>query len=467
MTGDTEHIARHAAGLAARLRRRARAARPPRGAARLGRIALGLRRALARHLRAIFREHWDVGVFDLAFGAIKAFGVYPALYFAGLAWTIPLMEYAPLNTQLWTAGYLIARRKLASARGRLRYGQSLERLDALRDRVLGVEGSPRDARTLHRFAGPDGPRQLRVRRSRLRGWWERVRGRGATPGLVEQRELRRMLGDPELCFRTDALRANPYLYERVLLEAILADPAARPALLERAVSPPQLEGSAAALAALLGDGPEPVRARLELERDRLARALRRRLSRRRSGRRGAAGFPGALGVTLGLRALHATWRRAARRGLAELQELEYRVLAELAEGTPASASPRAEALRAHRGALRARLARATALVERAEQVRSVAEARRLLTAALAEARAAGLPARRAHLAAHLVDRAAARAAPRLPAPGRAGPRGRAGGGAGAPGPGSSRPTGSSSSRTSRPGPRRAPRLEPAPGRIAG
>jgi len=455
MTGDAEHIARHATGLAARLRRRARAARPPGGPARLGRIALGVRRALLRHLRAVFREHWDVGLFDLAFGCVKAFGVYPALYFAGLAWTIPLMEYAPLNTQLWTAGYLIARRKLASARGRLRFGHSLERLDALRDRSLGVDVSSRDARTVHRFAGPDGPRQVRVRRSRLRGWWERVRGRRAAPGLVEQRELRRMLGDPELRFRTDALRANPYLYERVLLEAILADPAARPALLERAVAPPRLEGPAAELAALVGDGPEPVRARLELERDRLARLLRRRLSRRPSGRLGGAAslapFAMPIVVAFGLRALHAAWRRAAHRGLAELRELEYRLLADLAEGIAPSASPRAGVLRARRGALRADLERATALVERAEQVRSVAEARRLLAAGLAEARAAGLPARRAHLAAGLLASC------------RIGPGDVAGEGAGTP----EHPPRPTPSLSPSPVPGPASRRSPTPERIAG
>ena len=75
-----------------------------------------------RKVRELFQEHWDIGLFDVLFGSIKAFGIYPALYFAGLAWTIPLMEYAPLNTQLWTAGYLCARGQILSQLGRRRSG---------------------------------------------------------------------------------------------------------------------------------------------------------------------------------------------------------------------------------------------------------------------------------------------------------------------------------------------------------
>ena len=104
------------------------AARSPRPSATL-RGLVRARRAVGRGLLALVREHWDLGVFDVVFGCIKAFAIYPAVFFAGFAWTIPLLELALLNTQLWTAGYLVLRRRITSAWGRLRFGRSLAQLD--------------------------------------------------------------------------------------------------------------------------------------------------------------------------------------------------------------------------------------------------------------------------------------------------------------------------------------------------
>ena len=234
MSTDAEYVSRLAGGLAAELSEAGRGASPLCGLARASRAFVRVRLAVTRHLRVVLRDHWDVGCFDLAFGSVKAFGIYPALYFAGLAWAIPLAEYAPLNTQLWTAGYLFARGKLLSAVGRVRYGRRCEELDALRDTMMHGE----DASAVHRFSfgGPEGRvLRIRVERSRLRAWWARSRGRSAGAGVVLQADLRAMVPDAEFRFRAEMLRANPYLYERVLIEKLLMTQAGRSRLLASSV----------------------------------------------------------------------------------------------------------------------------------------------------------------------------------------------------------------------------------------
>ncbi len=380
MQSDIERVGRDARRLAAELTEAASATRPPRGPARLSRALVHVRLAVARHARSLVRDHWDLGLFDLAFGSIKAFGVYPALFFAGMGWTIPLLEYAPLNTQLWTAGYLLARRKLLSAAGRVRYGRSGEELDALRARLLRM--APRDGHALHRFYLDGEERALRVRRSRLLAWWDRIRGRAAGPGVVLQHELRAMLADPELRFRAEPLRANPYLYERVLVEILQGSEAGRAALAAASTPAPAED---AALAELLADG-EPTRARIAAEGDALREALRARL-----------GSAGGL-VARGLRWLHAGHRRAVRRRLAEIRDLEYRLLASLAGGSEVDRRALTEAIRERRRALSGQLIRATRLAARAGWMRSREAALRQLRVGLREARACGLAVRRASLA---------------------------------------------------------------------
>jgi hypothetical protein len=400
MHADAAYVTRLAARLSAELTTASRAAPPPGRLETLRRGAIRAWRTVARQLRAIAREHWDVGVFDALFGSLKAFGVYPALYYAGMAWAIPLMEYAPLNTQLWTAGYLLARRRLLSALGRLRYGHSLERLDALEDRLL--QRAPRDA-TVHRFSWQGRLRCVRVRRSRLRAWWERQRGVPPAHGVVLQRELRAMLSDPEFRFRADALRGNPHLYERVLIERLLATPGERERLLARAGEAPPASGAASTPFALLRETSEPTGARIEAERDLLAQSLRER----------GRGWGGPL--SLALRWLLASHRGGIRRTLRDLRDLEYRLLADRADGGTAAAPSLASAIVARQGALRARLARATRLVSAVSGLHGAAGARRLLAAGLRQARAAGLPARRARLAAWCATLFPAGATPARPA----------------------------------------------------
>ena len=347
MKSDAEHVTRLARERAAELEAAAAGARPPKGLARLGRTLTRLRLGLARHARSLVRDHWDLGLFDLAFGSLKAFGLYPALFFAGLAWTIPLLEYAPLNTQLWTAGYLLARRKLLSAAGRVRYGRSGEELDALRTRLL--RSAPSEDHALHRFCIDGAEHALRVRRSRLAAWWDRVRGRTPAPGTILQSQLREMLANEELCFRAESLRSNAYLYERVLIETLLKTDAGRARLATASIAAGDDDP---ALSALLPD-PEPTRARLDAEGDRLRAVLAARL-----------GSAGSL-VARGLAWLHAGHRRAIRRRLGELRDLEYRLLAALAGGEEAEGTGLAETIRQQHRALGAQLGRATRLVARA------------------------------------------------------------------------------------------------------
>ena len=100
----------------------------------------------------------------------------------------------------------------------------------------------------------------------------------------------------------------------------------------------------------------------------------------------------------GLAWLHAGHRRAIRRRLGELRDLEYRLLAALAGGQDAEGTGLAETIRKQRRALGAQLGRATRLVARASLLRSKTAALRLLHVGLSEARACGLGVRRAGLA---------------------------------------------------------------------
>jgi hypothetical protein len=399
---DARHIERIAARAAGEISRASRSSTPPTWRRRLLRAFALAWQVVTRKAKTLVREHWDIGLFDALFGSLKVFAVYPALYFAGLAWTIPIMEYLPLNTQLWTAGYLVLRGTVLSELGRRRYGHSLKQLDALRDRLLRVH--PRDARHVHRFSLGGAPRVLRVRRSRFRNWLARCRGDGPEPGVLLQSELRRLVRNPEFLFRANPLRANPYLYEEVLLARLLATPQAHARLLALSAPEEPLEGEGRALRATLGESHELALARLTEQADALAAALR-----------------GRLGATaLCLRWIHASLRREVRRRLRELADLEYRLLAEIADGGTVAASPQLTALRFKRAELRAAIARAAHLARHAKAGESGAEARRLACEALGGARARGLAARRARLAAWLGGGTPTAPGAALPARGGAG-----------------------------------------------
>lgn len=400
MDADARHLEQAATRIAADLAQASRDAPRPTRLRRLLRCFALAWQVVTRKARTLVREHWDIGLFDVVFGSLKAFGVYPALYFAGLAWTIPFMEYAPLNTQLWTAGYLAVRGHVLSEIGRRRYGHSSRRLDALRDRLLRMH--PRDARHVHAFTLDGARRVLRIRRSRLRNWLARWRGGGPEPGVVLQSELRRMVGDPEFLFRANPLRANAYLYEQVLLARLLTTPQAHERLLAYSAPEEPVEAEGRALRAALGESHVLILARLAEQADALAAAQ-----------------PVRSGATAAcLRWLHASLRRAVRRRLRRLADLEYRLLAEIADGSSVGASLQLTPLRSERAALRAEIDRAEQLVQRARAVGCGPKAERLAREALADARAHGLAARRAHWAARLAGRLPA--APRVGLPLRGG-----------------------------------------------
>ncbi len=381
---DALHLARRAQATAADLERRARRPAPVGPGERLLRGLGRGPRALRRKLGQLFREHWDIGVFDVAFGSLKAFAVYPALYFAGLAWTIALMETLFLNTQLWTAGYLVVRRRLRSLVARRSLGVPLERLDALRERRLG---GPRDAH-LHRFHCGDRGYTLRVGGSRLGAWLDRLRGRPARPGLVQQSDLRRLVSCPEFRFLAERLRGNPFLYEQVLIARLLSHEVERARLLRLATQEPPLAGEDRRLRQALGEGHAASRARLVAQADALRDTLRAPLG------------PFSPAGTC-LHWIHASQKRILFGQMTRLDRLEYALLADLEAGVPLDASAQLPTLRRARARIAAGIARAERWVERARRVADESEARALALEGLAAARLRGVPARRARALAWL------------------------------------------------------------------
>ncbi|MGH0034616.1 MAG: hypothetical protein ACQGVK_06275 [Myxococcota bacterium] len=377
---DERRIDARARRCAARCSRDARRPRSrwTRPARKLG---AGLARAL-RQLRDGLRRHWDVGVFDLAFGSLKAFGIYPALFALGLGWTIPLAEYAPLNTQLWTAGYLVLRRRIASALGRRRFGESLEQLEARRATYLGHPVSDDLARHHLEFGGER--RVIVVRRSRWRPIVRRLRGLPPETDVVAPAELRRWLADPELALAAERHRHNPLLYERVLLH-LLWDRAEGRRALEARLQP---EARATADARGLEPTLEWTRAVLADQTDRLAARLR-----------------GGGCLAWALRFLHGAYGRKIRSLSVDVQDTTHRLLAALAHDPSAAGEPERSRLRrelaGHREQLVIWMRRSEAFVERTDGLGGRAARTRALARELALARSSGLAARRAAAAARL------------------------------------------------------------------
>jgi hypothetical protein len=379
-----EPLSRVATRTLAKLNEKSRRADPPGRAGRLLRSLELARQWAVRKLRELFQEHWDIGLFDMAFGSVKVFGVYPALYFAGLAWTIPLMEYAPLNTQFWTAGYLFARGQILSQIGRRRYGHTLNDLNEFRDRALRIR--PRDARSIHRFACDGGERCVRVRRNRFRAWLEGLQRGAPAPNVLLQSELRAMISDREFLFQANELRSNAYLYEEILLKKILSTPKDRAALLARLTPEAPLEGEARQLLAAIGETPAPTRARAIEQGESLTAVLRERLG---------SGF--SINA-LALRWVSWSHQRRIYRELTQLEALEYRLLAGLLEGETVEGSRHLAPIREKREEIESWLDRAAHYGARAGQVSSKAQAHQLLEDAIQKAREIGLTVRLARAA---------------------------------------------------------------------
>jgi hypothetical protein len=381
---DAEFIACRAACIEARLSKQSREAVRPGRLAKMGRVLERARQGIVRKGLEIVREHWDVALFDVAFGSVKAFAIYPALYFAGLGWAIAVAEYGPLNTQAWTAGYLFVRRQILSSLGKRRFGHSLNQLDAFRDEVLSIH--PRDARRIHRFVWDGLEWTIRIRPSRLRAAWRRWRGGVPEPNVVTPAELRALVDDDELVFRANPLRGNPQLYEAVLLRRILSDSPARDVLLTR-LRPerPRCEEEQE-LARLLGESLETARARITEQGDALAAELKSKLG---------SGFSA---TSLALRWLSWSHQRSLFARLAGLTRLQYGLLAELKEGRPLQRCAGRARVASELEAIEERTERVGRLCEEGMGVASKRAARELTARGIEEARTLGMKARLARAA---------------------------------------------------------------------
>ena len=332
-----------------------------------------VRQWITRKVRELIQAHWDIGVFDVTFGSLKAFVIYPGLYFAGLVWAIPVAEAIPLNTQLWTAGYLFLRRHIRSAIGRFRYGHSLNRMDKFRDEVLRIQ--PRDARNIHRFEHESLQRTVRIRRGRLRHWMRRLRGQGPEPNVVLQSELRTMISDKAFVFVANELRNNAYLYEALAIRKILATPADRPKLLERLVPEASPAGELdRQLLETIGETLIPPFARVIEQGNSLTETLKTNLGHKISA------------TSLALRWINWSYQRATYRRLAELGRLHYRLLADVLDGRPLEYSEYPQRIRQKRQEIQVWMERASRFGRRAKAVTSKQEAHAVIRSGIAEAR---------------------------------------------------------------------------------
>jgi hypothetical protein len=352
--------------------------------ARVGRFLQRARQWFRRKGRELVQEHWDIGLFDVFFGSVKAFGIYPALYFAGLTWTIPIMEYLPLNTQLWTAGYLFCRGNLLSAIGRLRYGHNLNEMNKLRDEALRID--PRDVRSIHRFEQGDHVITLRIRRGRLRDWLRKLRGLARKANVVQQSELRKMVSDTEFLFQANELRNNAYLYEAILIKKVLGATEDPKRLTGRLLPEAPLDEKSRALRDLLGESLEPSVARVTEQGNSLTDTLKKNLGDKLSA------------TSLALRWINWAYQRRTFRLLAQLDVLHYRLLAERLDGTDTAASALGESIRDQRRQIQTWMDAAAQFGERAKLVFWKAAAQEVIRKGIREAQAAGLKVRLARLA---------------------------------------------------------------------
>ncbi|MHC4446601.1 MAG: hypothetical protein ACYSXF_02185 [Planctomycetota bacterium] len=382
---DARHVASLVQGYLAALDEQARRApkltRPRQILQTLARVGQWIR----RKFRELIQSHWDIGVFDVTFGSLKAFLIYPGMYFAGLLWAIPVAEAIPLNTQLWTAGYLFLRRHVRSAIGRFRYGHSLNRMDTFRDEALRIQ--PRDARNIHRLEHETLRRTVRIRRNRLRHWMRRLRGKGPQPNVVLQSELRRMISDKAFVFAANELRNNAYLYEAIAIRKILSTPEDRPKLLARLVpeAPPAGERERKLLE-VIGETLIASYARVIEQGNSLTATLKENLGHKCSA------------TSLALRWLNWSYQRAAYKRLGELDALHYRLLADLLDGKPLEDSEYPQRIRQKREEIHVWMERATRFGDGAKAATSKQEAHAVIRAGLAKAQSLGRTVRLARIA---------------------------------------------------------------------
>jgi hypothetical protein len=199
-----------------------------------------------------------------------------------------------------------------------------------------------------------------------------------------------MISDREFLFQANPLRSNTYLYEEVLLKKILSVPEDRPKLLARLQPQVPLQGEARRLLEAIGETSAPTRARVIEQGESLTASLREQLG---------SGFSATL---LALRWIH--WSRQCRiyRKLAELEALEYRLLADLLEGEMVERSRHLPSIRRKQMEIEEWIDRGADFVARARGATSSAKARELIDSAIEEAEGLGLPVRLARAARWLV-----------------------------------------------------------------
>ena len=354
-------------------------------ARRLGRSVHMVRQWFARKGRELIQEHWDIGLFNVIFGALKAFLIYPALYFAELIWTIPIMEYFFLNTEFWTAGYLFCRKHILSKIGQLRYGHSLIEMNQFRDETIKIQ--PRDARNIHRFGYGSFERTVRIRRSRFVDWMRSLRGLGREPNVVLQSELRKMISQEEFLFQANELRNNAYLYEEIAIRKILTTPEDRQKLLERLVpETPSADQRDRQLSDAIDETLIPTYARVIEQGNSLTDTLKINLGHKFSA------------TSLALRWINWSYQRTIYRKLAELEVLQYRLLADILDGKSLDESEHLIGIRGKREEIRTWIELAASFGEQAKAVSSKPEAHQQIQIGIREARAVGLRVRLARMA---------------------------------------------------------------------
>ena len=382
---DPRYVAARAADYLRELNQRPWGALPLTPWRRFSRRVIRVGQWFARKGRELIQEHWDIAVFDVIFGSLKAFLIYPALYFAGLTWTIPFMEYVPLNTQLWTAGYLYCRRHILSVIGKFRYGVSLNRLNAFRDEALRIH--PRDVRNIHRFEHASAVWTLRVRQSGLVDWVTRVRRQPREPNVVLQSELRKAITDDEFVFQSNYLRNNAYLYEEIVIQKILESETDRASLLERLVAETPVEpGPPHDLTEAIAESLIPAYARVIEQGNCLTETLKENLGHKFSA------------TSLSLRWINWSYQRRTYRKLAELERLEYRLLADVVRGTAIDSSEYRSLISRKREEINVWMDRAWRYGERAKAGKTKREAHQVIRNEIPRAQSHGLRVRLARFA---------------------------------------------------------------------
>ncbi len=159
--------------------------------------------------------------------------------------------------------------------------------------------------------------------------WHRVRGRRSEGGHIDLAQLRGCV-PPRLVYEARGLRPHDILYERTLIECALADATRARRLLEYA----RVVDTQASLpyGGLVKISHTAARARVREVADRHAKRVRAR-------------FAFLCSDGLALRWLGGSYQRRVLHQVAEIEDLEYGLLADVQRGVAWGRSPRAAALR--------------------------------------------------------------------------------------------------------------------------